>query len=119
MLRWLADWYKSRAFFAQRIDRARDKKRIKRGGDRRRLHLNQIEIALDTSDDELIALEEALEKLAQENKVAAELVKLHFLAGLSLREAALSLGLALRTAERQWPYARAWLYDQLRREETR
>jgi RNA polymerase sigma factor (sigma-70 family) len=79
--------------------------------------LDQIEIAIDIADDQLIALDKALEKLEHEDKAAAELVKLRFFAGLTLREAAESLGIALRTAERQWAYARAWLYDQLRREE--
>ena len=100
------------------INRARDKKRLKRGGHRRRLDLDQIEIALDTSDDELVAIDDALEKLAQEDKVIAELVKLRFFAGLTLNDAAESLGIALRTAERQWAYARAWLYDHLCPEET-
>jgi RNA polymerase sigma factor (TIGR02999 family) len=100
------------------LNRARDGKRLKRGGDRRRLDLDQLEIALDSSDDQLIALDEALEKLAHEDKSAAELVKLRFFAGLTLREVAESLGISLRTAERQWAYARAWLYDLLRRGET-
>ncbi|MBI3463737.1 MAG: sigma-70 family RNA polymerase sigma factor [Planctomycetes bacterium] len=97
------------------LNRARDKKRLKRGGDRQRIDLDRVEIALDTNDEQLIALDEALDQLAVEDKVSAELVKLRFFAGLTLREAARSLGIAQRTAERQWAYARAWLYDQLRR----
>jgi RNA polymerase sigma factor (TIGR02999 family) len=96
------------------INRARDKKRLKRGGDRQRIDFDRVEIALDTNDEQLIALDEALDQLAVKDKVSAELVKLRFFAGLSLREAARSLGIAQRTAERQWAYARAWLYDQLR-----
>ena len=102
------------------INRARDKKRIKHGGDRqrKRIDLDQIEIALDTNDEQLIALDDALGRLAKEDTVSAQLVKLRFFAGLTLREAAQALGIAQRTAERQWAYARAWLYNQLRRDET-
>jgi RNA polymerase sigma factor (TIGR02999 family) len=96
------------------LNRARDKKRIKRGGDRPRISLDRIEVAIDTNDEELLALDEALDKLASHDQTAAQLVKLRFFAGLSLKEAAESLGIAQRTAERQWAYARAWLYDQLR-----
>ena len=96
------------------LNRARDKKRLKRGGDRRRINLDQVEIALDTSDEQLIALDEALALLAAEDPAAAQLVNLRFFAGLTLKEAAASLGVAMRTAERQWAYARAWLYARLR-----
>ncbi len=99
------------------INRARDKKRLKRGGDRRRIQvaqLDQMHIALDTSDELLIALDEALALLAVEDSGAAQLVNLRFFAGLTLKDAAASLGLSMRTAERQWAYARAWLYARLR-----
>jgi len=96
------------------INRARDKKRVKRGGERRRVDLDRIEIALDTNDEQLIALDEALTQLAVEDPDAARLVNLRFYAGLTLKDAAASLGLAPRTAERQWAYARAWLYARLR-----
>jgi RNA polymerase sigma factor (TIGR02999 family) len=99
------------------LNRARDKKRQKRGGDRQRIDFDQIEIALDTSAEQLIALDEVLDQLAEQDNMACQLVKLRFFAGLSLREAAQSLGMAQRTAERQWAYARAWLYDRLRRDE--
>jgi RNA polymerase sigma factor (TIGR02999 family) len=96
------------------INRARDKKRLKRGGNRERIDLEHIQVALDTEDAELIALDESLEKLAAEDDVAAQLVKLRFFAGLNMRDAAQALGIAQRTAERQWSYARAWLYHELR-----
>jgi len=99
------------------LNRARDKKRVKRGGDRRRIDLDQVEIALDTSDEQLIALDEALALLAVEDPDAAQLVHLRFFAGLTLKDAAASLGLAMRTAERQWAYARAWLFARLRQGE--
>ena len=100
------------------INRARDKNRQKRGGAFRLIDLDQVESALETDDEAILALDEALQRLAVEDKVAAELVKLRFFAGLSLRETAEAMGLAQRTAERQWAYARAWLYDHLRRDDT-
>jgi hypothetical protein len=87
---------------------------LKRGGERRRVDLDQVEIALNGSDDQLIAVDEALAVLAIEDPEAAQLVNLRFFAGLTLKDAAASLGLAMRTAERQWAYARAWLYARLR-----
>src|SRR5713101_7983306 len=95
------------------LNRARDKKRAKRGGERRRVNLDQIEIAFDTSDEQLIALDEALTQFAVEDPDAARLVNLRFFAGLTQKDAAASLGLAPRTAERQWAYARAWLFARL------
>jgi RNA polymerase sigma factor (TIGR02999 family) len=100
------------------INRARDKNRQKRGGGARRIDLDQIEAALETDGDDLLAIDDALEQLAADDNVAAELVKLRFFAGLTLRETAEAMGLSLRTAERQWAYARAWLYDRLRRDDS-
>jgi RNA polymerase sigma factor (TIGR02999 family) len=91
------------------LNRARDRKTLKRGGGRRRVDLDQIEVALDTPDEDLLALDEALESLAAEDAACADLVKLRFFAGLSLREAAQHLGIPPRTADRNWAYARAWL----------
>jgi RNA polymerase sigma factor (TIGR02999 family) len=79
------------------LNRARDKQRLKRGGGRKRLDLDQLEITQDTAEGHLIALDEALAQLAVEDPGAAQLVNLRFFAGLTLREAAASLGLALRT----------------------
>ena len=95
------------------IDRARNKKRIKRAGERFKVDLDTIEIALNTPADELLDLDEALEKLASEYPDCIELVKLRFFAGMSHGEAAEALGLARRTADRYWAYARAWLHQQL------
>jgi RNA polymerase sigma factor (TIGR02999 family) len=99
------------------INRARDKKRVKRGGERCRIDLDRVEIALDTNDEQLLALDEALSQLAVEDPDAARLVNLRFFAGLTLKDAALALGLAPRTAERQWAYARAWLFARLRQDD--
>jgi RNA polymerase sigma factor (TIGR02999 family) len=98
------------------LNRARDKNRLKRGRGRRRIDLDKIEIALDTSDDQLIALDEALVQLATEDSKAAQLVNLRFFAGLTLKAAAKSLGVPLRTVEREWAYARAWLFARLSRD---
>ena len=99
------------------VNRARDKQRLKRGGGRKRLDLDQIEITQDPEEEQLIALDEALAQLAVEDPGAAQLVNLRFFAGLTLQEAADAMGLALRTAERQWAYARAWLYARLRQDD--
>jgi RNA polymerase sigma factor (TIGR02999 family) len=97
------------------LDRARDKRRLKRGGAWRRLRLDQIDLPIDEPPDDLLALDEALEKLAREDALCAELVKLRFFAGLTLEQAAGTLGIARRTADRYWAFARSWLYDELRR----
>jgi RNA polymerase sigma factor (TIGR02999 family) len=96
------------------LNRARDTKRLKRGGDLRRIDLEQIDLANDAKDDELIALAEALEDLEREDTIAAQVVKLRFFAGLKQREVAAAVGVSLRTVERQWAFAQAWLYDRLR-----
>ena len=96
------------------LNRARDKARLKRGGDRRKIDLDRIEIALDTRAEDLIALDEAMQQLAAEDQECAELVKLRFFGGLSHTEAAASLGVSRRVADRHWTYARAWLYERLR-----
>ena len=98
------------------INRARDKRRHKRGGDWQRVDLDQVAVADKASDAEVIAVHEALERLATENPPCAELVKLRFFTGLTMEEAAAALGLAPRTAHRYWVFARAWLYDALRQD---
>jgi RNA polymerase sigma factor (TIGR02999 family) len=96
------------------VNRARDKNRLKRGGNLRRIDLEKVEIALETPDEELLALDEALTRLADENKVCADLVKLRFFAGQSLKEAAAALDISTSTADRYWAYARAWLFTAIR-----
>jgi RNA polymerase sigma factor (TIGR02999 family) len=98
------------------VNRARDKKRQKRGGGWQRLDLEALAVVDNASAEELIALDDVLQRLAEENPSCAELVKLHFFAGLTLAEAAAALGLA-RTADRQWAFARAWLYEALKQYE--
>ena len=96
------------------VNRARDKKRLKRGGHMDRIDLQKVELALDTPDDELLALDEAVRGLEQENAACAELVKLRFFAGLTIQEAAATLKISTSTADRYWTYARAWLFSALR-----
>jgi RNA polymerase sigma factor (TIGR02999 family) len=95
------------------INRARDKQRLKRGGRRRRVDLARLAVVENASPDDLLVLDDALERLAQENKACADLVKLRFFAGLTQEQAAACLGISRRTANRYWAFARAWLYDAL------
>lgn len=92
------------------IDNARRKKRAKYGGGRQKVDLDQAELSINVPSDDLIALDEALEKLANTDKASADLIKLRFFAGLTMEQAANILGIGRRTADRNWAYARAWLY---------
>ena len=96
------------------LNRARDKGRMKRGGQRQRIDLDKIEIAVDTPGEDLLAVDEAIERLAEENQECANLVKMRFFAGLSVDEAGAALGISKSTADRYWAYARAWLFEALR-----
>jgi RNA polymerase sigma factor (TIGR02999 family) len=96
------------------INRARDRKRLKRGGSQKRLDWNTLEVADDASDDDLIAIDEALEALTAAYPVCGKLVNLRFFAGLTLDQAAECLEIGQRTADRHWAFARAWLYKELR-----
>lgn len=96
------------------IDNARRKSAQRRGGGRQRLDIAEMDIAAPAKDDELLAMDEALEKFAAEDKQKAELVKLRYFAGLSVEESAQILGISIPTAKRWWAYARAWLFDQMR-----
>jgi RNA polymerase sigma factor (TIGR02999 family) len=95
------------------VDRARDRRRQKRGGGHRRVRIDLEAILIEPPGDDLLALDEALESLAREDPVGAELVGLRAFAGLTLAEAAEVLGIGRRTADRYWAYARAWLCDAL------
>jgi len=96
------------------IDRARARKRDKRGGDRKRLDLSTADLALDDVPDDILDLDAALQKLAAEDAVKAELVKLRFFGGMSMREAAEFLGISTTTGDRYWAYARVFLYTEMR-----
>jgi RNA polymerase sigma factor (TIGR02999 family) len=100
------------------IDSARKKQRPKHGGDRRRLELGELALAPDDRAEDLLALDEALSKLAEQEPIKAELVKLRYFAGLSLEQAAVCLGISPATAKRYWAVARAWLYAALSGDDT-
>ncbi|MBX3351802.1 MAG: sigma-70 family RNA polymerase sigma factor [Phycisphaeraceae bacterium] len=95
------------------IDRARAKATSKRGGKRARLDLTPEMLTLDEPPAELLDLDDALTRLAQTDPQKAELVKLRFFGGLSIRQAAGVLGISQATADRHWAFARAWLYREL------
>jgi RNA polymerase sigma factor (TIGR02999 family) len=95
------------------LDNARRKAAEKRGGRRQRLDLDNVNPAAPESAEELLALDEALERLAASDGVKAELVKLRFFAGLTMPQIAKLLGISLTTAERYWVFARTWLYAEL------
>jgi RNA polymerase sigma factor (TIGR02999 family) len=101
------------------VDDARRRSRIKRGGDRHRIDLDSLEVAVDDPPDELIALDEALTKLAAEHPERAQLVKLRFFGGLTHAEAAQALGVSVSAADRHWAFARAWLYRHMASKESR
>jgi RNA polymerase sigma factor (TIGR02999 family) len=99
------------------LDRARAKRRKKHGGGGRRAEIDLGKILDQAPDVDLLALDEALEQLERDEPVCANLVKLRYFAGLKHGEAAEALGLSRSTADRHWAFARAWLYDRLRRGE--
>ena len=96
------------------LNRARDKKRLKRGGDRKRVDLSSVNLALETPPDLLVDLDEAIEALATQDSISAKLVKLKFFAGLSGDEIGRQLGISRRTVTKEWTVARAWLRRELR-----
>jgi RNA polymerase sigma factor (TIGR02999 family) len=98
------------------IDSARRKRRVKHGGDRQRIDLDQNCSVGEIVSDDLLAIDEALAKLAAEAPSKAELVKLRYFAGLTLEQAADVLQISLATAKRHWIYARAWLYEAIAEE---
>jgi RNA polymerase sigma factor (TIGR02999 family) len=98
------------------IDNARRKASPKHGGGRGRIDLEAVAPAAPEPDDDLLALDEALTRLAAADPTAAELVRLRYFAGLSIPQAAHVLGLPPRSTDRLWAYARTWLRDYLRRD---
>jgi RNA polymerase sigma factor (TIGR02999 family) len=95
------------------IENARRKQRIKYGGEQHRVDLEEACCVSDAASDELLALDEALTKLATEAPAKAELVKLRYFAGLTIDEAAAATDISPATAKRYWAYSRAWLYNAL------
>jgi RNA polymerase sigma factor (TIGR02999 family) len=95
------------------VDSARRKRRPKHGGNLKRVELDQAARVTQVPADDLLALDAALTRLAAEEPVKAELVKLRFFAGLTVPEAAKVMGISQSTAERHWTYARTWLYCEI------
>jgi RNA polymerase sigma factor (TIGR02999 family) len=95
------------------IENARRKRALQRGGDRERVDLDLAEPAAPPLSEDVLALNEALEKFEQTNRQKAELVKLRYFAGLTMEEAAEALGISPATAHRHWNYARAWLHQEI------
>jgi RNA polymerase sigma factor (TIGR02999 family) len=95
------------------VDNARRKQRLKRGGQFQRHELDGLEVASPEIPEDVLALDEALTRLAATDTQAAELVHLRFFAGVPLIEAAQMLGISSRTADRLWAYARAWLHREI------
>ena len=96
------------------VENARRKGRGKHGGRRQRVDLDAIQNALEMPADHLLALDDALTRLAERDPQTAQLVKLHCFAGLSINQAAQALGISSRTAYRDWAFAQAWLYREIR-----
>src|SRR5262245_61694741 len=114
-------WESRRHFFAAAaeamrrilIERARRKGTVKRGGDRSRMDFEQIAVPGEERSLQLLALDEAINALERHDAQAAELVKLRYFAGLGHQEAAQTLGIGRRAADRIWAVARVWLYQQI------
>ena len=99
------------------IENARRKGAQRHGGGKARLDVHEIEIAAPAKDEELLALSDALEKFAIRDKKKAELVKLRYFVGFTTEEAAQVLGISVPTADRWWNFSRAWLYEEIERQQ--
>jgi RNA polymerase sigma factor (TIGR02999 family) len=97
------------------VESARRKQRLKHGGQLERVDLDAVELPLTLPDDEFIALDEALDRLATVDASAAEMVKYCFYVGLTQEQAAKELGVSIATAERLWSFARAWLFREMQK----
>ncbi len=97
------------------IENARRKRRLKRGGGQEKVSLDDVDIAVKEPAEDIVALDEALQKLALEDPTKANLVKLRYFAGLTTKQAAKMLDISQATAERYWSYARVWLFYELKK----
>ena len=101
------------------VDTARKKLAAKRGGNFKRLDIQDVSLANPDPDEKTLLVDEALDELAQENPVKAEVVKLHFFAGFTHGETAEALGISEKTARRYWSYAKIWLYQRFEDQKAR
>jgi RNA polymerase sigma factor (TIGR02999 family) len=101
------------------VERARQKRAVKHGGGRRRLDADAVAIIAPDVDEDLVAIDEALNQLAALDPVKADLVKLRYFAGLTIEECAKSMGISCATAKRYWTYSRVWLYQTINHECTK
>lgn len=116
-------WQNSAHFFAAAaeamrrilVESARRKARVKHGGGRHRHEIDEADAIVTTDRIDLIALDEALDKLAHEDPIKAELVKLRYFAGLTVEQAGQVLGISRATADRYWAFARTWLFHEIRK----
>jgi RNA polymerase sigma factor (TIGR02999 family) len=97
------------------VEAARRKRSLKRGANAHREELDESHLVAPERSEELLAVDEALDVLAARDPVAADVVKLRYFVGMTMEEAALSLGLSKRTAESMWTYARVWLHREIRK----
>lgn len=98
------------------VEHARRKQSLKRGGGIGHDELDESDIVLTAPPDELLAVNDALDQLAKEDAAAAELVKLRYFIGMTMEEAATAMGMAKRTAENLWTYARVWLHREINKD---
>ena len=96
------------------IEKARWKRAVRHGGGQQRVEIEDMELASAANDEQLLALNDALDKLTAQNPRQAELVKLRYFVGMTLEEAAAALGISPRTADNYWAHARAWLFHELK-----
>jgi RNA polymerase sigma factor (TIGR02999 family) len=96
------------------IDRARSKHQLRRGGDRQRVNLESVTVAIEDPDETVLAVHEALDKLAASDPLEAQIVKMRYFLGLTHQEIAAELKLSEPTVRRHWAYARAWLFAALK-----
>jgi RNA polymerase sigma factor (TIGR02999 family) len=99
------------------IESARRKRAARHGGGQVRLDIEELEIAAGGKDDELLAVHDALEKFAARDKQKADLVKLRYFVGLTTEESAEILGISVPTADRWWNFSRAWLFEEIERQQ--
>ncbi|MHC4098787.1 MAG: ECF-type sigma factor [Planctomycetota bacterium] len=101
------------------VENARRKKRLKRGGDRQRVSFDDVDLAIDVPSDDVVALDEALKKFAEEKPRMVKAIELRYFVGLTLGQVSEILGVSERTVSSYWAYARAWLYRDITERDVR